>query len=217
MSTQSDTRRPLGVRPGTAALAGIAVPLVFIPIVVLLTVAEYEFLRGLGWHPYADHQSIGHWPSALARGPYGWLQSLNFLLAGALSLLFLAGLRSQFRPGGAGRVAVVALGAFGGAAVLNAFPTSLEGETGTWAAVGLIHFIGFLITMASGVVGTVAAGLALRGQPGWRGWWVYSLLTGPAVPATMVLPGDTGFYLVLVLLFGWFGVMGWRLRQVTRA
>ncbi|HZI97498.1 MAG TPA: DUF998 domain-containing protein [Actinomycetales bacterium] len=216
MTDTDTTPRTRRVTPRSAAVAGIAVPLVFLPTVALLTWAEYDFMTARGWSPVADSDALP-FPSALARGPYGWVQDVNFLLAGMLALVLLAGLRRCFRRRRWGYVATVALGMFGVAGLLNAVPTSLPGEEATLA--GTLHFIGFLMTMLGGVVGTLAAGLALRGDPAWRGWWVYSVLTpvGMVASATGLLgtPSDSGFYVLLLLLFGWFGVMGARLYRVT--
>lgn len=52
-----------------AALAGMIGPVMFVVIVIVLTVAQYGFMRGLGWHPTGS--SGVPWPSGLALGPYG--------------------------------------------------------------------------------------------------------------------------------------------------
>ncbi len=71
------------------ALAGIAGPLIF-AAVVILTVADYDFLRRLGWHPTRRNEVV--WSSSTALGPYGWLQIANFVIFGLLMLVFAAGL-----------------------------------------------------------------------------------------------------------------------------
>jgi hypothetical protein len=85
------------------ALAGIAGPLIFTTVAVILTVAEYDFLRGLGWHPIRPTEV--NWPSSTALGPYGWIQVANFLIFGLLMLVFAAGLwRAAKARGGRGWV-----------------------------------------------------------------------------------------------------------------
>lgn len=82
------------------------------------------------------------------------------------------------------------------------------------------HFIGFVMTVGGGLVGTLAAGLALRGDPAWRGWWVYASLTTPAILVTLVwgpLSESLDSTIGLGLLFVWFGVVGLRLWQVSGA
>jgi uncharacterized protein DUF998 len=194
---------------------GLAMPLVFFPVVILLSWAEYDFMRGIGWSPLGEHSV--NFPSSLARGEYGYVQILNFALAGMLSLAFVVGLRTQFSHRLSGWVATLALGAFGLAGLLNAFPTSLPGEPGGIA--NTLHTIGFIATMLGALIGIAAAGLALRGAPSWRGWWIYSVLTPPAVLVCFInplgLPGDSPFYVGLVLMFGWFGAMGARLLRTA--
>ncbi len=54
-----------------AALAGVVGPPLFAAVIALATLLQYDFLRGLGWHPI-DASPVPY-PSALAPGPYGWL------------------------------------------------------------------------------------------------------------------------------------------------
>lgn len=189
---------------------------VFALTVVLLTWLQWDFLRDLGWAP---RRSGGvNYPSALARGPVGVIQALNFLLLGGFGWVFLTGLRTQFVHRASGAVATVALGAFAIAGPLNAMPTDLPGEPVSWH--GVLHGVGFLLTMLGSLVGFVATGLALRGAPGWRGYAAYSLATTPlAIGVSIALSflDDYAFYVMLTVMIGWFGVMGqhlWRLAAV---
>ena len=50
-----------------AALAGMVGPVVFALVAVVLTVAQYGFMLGLGWKPLGA--SDVPWPSGLALGP----------------------------------------------------------------------------------------------------------------------------------------------------
>ncbi|HJQ29183.1 MAG TPA: hypothetical protein VJ827_07560 [Rubrobacter sp.] len=62
-----------------AAFAGIVGPVVFAFIVAISTIAEYGFMFRLGWDPVGT--SDVPWPGALALGPFGWLQVLNFVFS----------------------------------------------------------------------------------------------------------------------------------------
>ena len=197
----------------TSALAGVAIGPLWLGVVVLVTALEWDYLHSLGWD-VVDHGEVPY-PSATATGDWGALQIANFALAGILAGVFLVGFRQEFTRRWAGRVATTGLGLFAVAGVLNAFPTDQTGEPSTWH--GWLHGFGFLGTMLGALIGFTAAGLALRGNPAWRGWRLMG-----AVPGVLLLigftglglPGDTSWYPFLVLVFGWFSVMGWRLLQL---
>src|SRR5687767_1023527 len=78
----------------TGGGAGMLMLPLFAITVVVLTWAEWDFLHDLGWtvlHPHGVN-----YPSSLARGDFGLVQSLNFVVLGVLAFLFARGLRTQF-------------------------------------------------------------------------------------------------------------------------
>jgi hypothetical protein len=94
--------------------------------------------------------------------------------------------------------------------------TDLPGEPDSWH--GLLHGIGFILMLLGCVTTFVAGGLALRGAPGWKGYWVYSLLNTPlAVGVSMTLSpfGQVSFYGLVTTLLAWFAVIGMRLRELA--
>lgn len=197
-----------------AGTAGMLMLPVFALTVVVLTWLEWDFLHSTGWTVLHEHQV--NYPSALARGDLGLLQSLNFLLVGVFAAAFAQGLRTQFTHRWSGLVATIGLAAMAMAGIFSAFPTDLPGEDATWH--GLLHGIGFLLMMLGSAVAFVASGLALRSAPAWRGYWVYSLLNVPlaiAVSAALSPWGQPGFYGLVVVVLGWYGVMGYRLRRIA--
>ena len=64
----------------SAALAGMIGAAVFAVVVVFLTMAQLGFMLGSGW-AWLGASDVP-WPSALALGPLGWLQVLNFAFFG---------------------------------------------------------------------------------------------------------------------------------------
>ena len=70
-----------------AAVAGIIAGPLFLVTIVLLTWAEYGFLRSSGW-TVLDANDVP-WPSGLAVSQVGWIQILNFAVTGALLLVFV--------------------------------------------------------------------------------------------------------------------------------
>jgi hypothetical protein len=197
-----------------AGAAGMAMYPIFAITVILLTWLEWDFLRRTGWTVLHDHRV--NYPSALARGDLGLLQSLNFLLVGVLAVIFGQGLRTQFIHRWSGIVATIGLAAVGLSGILSAFVTDLPGESSTWH--GMLHGVGFLLLMLGAAVTFVASGLALRGAPGWKGYWVYSLMNVPlaiAVAAALSIFDQVSFYGLVTVLLSWFAIMGWRLRQLA--
>ena len=63
-----------------AAGAGTVGPLAFGLTVAGLSVAEYDFMRGLGWNPITA--PTFDWPSGLALGPFGLLMTHAFFVGG---------------------------------------------------------------------------------------------------------------------------------------
>lgn len=207
-------------RAGSAGLrlagtAGMLILPVFALTVVVLTWLEWDFLHSTGWTVLHEHEV--NYPSALARGDLGVFQQLNFLLVGVFAVVFGQGLRTQFTHRWSGAVAAIGFAAVGLAGFFSMFVTDLPGEPASWH--GLLHGIGFLLLMLGSAVTFVASGLALRSAPGWRGYWVYSV-ANPALAlgasiAVMGPLGQVSFFVLVALLLGWFGVMGFRLRQLA--
>ncbi|MFJ4855691.1 MULTISPECIES: DUF998 domain-containing protein [unclassified Streptomyces] len=115
--------------------------------------------------------------SQLALGDLGWIQTVSFLLTGALLLTGAVGLRRVLRPGPGGTWGPVLIAVFGAsflaAAAFRAdpgggFPVGAP-ETGTMSAHGAGHMaaggIGYLALSAAFVV--LARPLAVRGHRGW--------------------------------------------------
>lgn len=197
-----------------AGTAGMLMLPVFTLTVVVLTWLEWDFLHSVGWTVLHEHEV--NYPSGLARGDFGILQSLNFLLLSAFAAVFAQGLRTQFVHRWSGLVATVGLGSVAVSGLFSAFPTDLPGEATSWH--GVLHGIGFVLLMLGCAVAFLGSGLALRSAPSWRGYWVYSLANLPlaiAVSAALTPFGQVGFYGLVFVLLAWFGVMGYRLRQLA--
>ena len=155
---------------------------IFAGVVVLLTWLQWNFLHRLGW-TVLDGGRVAY-PSALARGSLGLLQTVNVVVVGMLAAWLGRGLQAHFChrwSAGVARASFVVVALSG---VLLAFPTDLPGEGFSWH--GAIHGVGFVLLLLGCVTATLASGLALRGAQGWRGYGVYSLLT--AVVAVLGRP-----------------------------
>jgi hypothetical protein len=198
----------------TGGVAGLLMLPLFAATVVVLTWLEWEFLHDLGWTVLHAHDV--NYPSGLARGDLGPLQSLNFVALGFLAFLFARGLRTQFVHRRPGILARIGFGAVALGGLLSAFPTDLPGEPTSWH--GLLHGLGFVLLMGGNLVAFVAAGLALREAPGWGRLWVYSIANAAAaILVTLVLvPLDqVSFYAAIVVLLSYYGVLGFRMRRLA--
>jgi hypothetical membrane protein len=211
--TRSTTRALLGC----GVLAGPLFVLVF--LIEGATRAGYDPLR----HPV----------SSLALGPYGWLQTINFLVVGALYLAFAVGLWRAPRSLVRTRLGVVLLGAAAlgmlGAGLFTTDPVSgyppgskeLSGYTTTGALHDLVSVPTFLgLPLAA----LVFAGSFLRS--GNRAWALYSAATGVVMLVAFWLasgafaqqPGLVDFgglfqRAVIVTGFAWQTALAVRTRQ----
>jgi Protein of unknown function (DUF998) len=196
-----------------AGLCGLAVGPVFVTTVVLLTVAEYPFLKAAGWSVFGTNPIP--YPSYTARGEFGYVQTANFAVTGLLVLGLVQGLAAHLHrwTGVVGRLLLTV----GGLAICaSVFTTDRVPGPVSWH--GAIHRGAFLGVLLGTVFGMLFAGLALRHEPRWRRWGTgTALLAGWQAAMFLVggglLPGDSSFYLFLIGLFGWLAATGWRLRQ----
>jgi hypothetical protein len=198
-----------------AGLAGLAVAPTYVFFVIVVTALEWDYLHDLGWSVTGEYDLP--YPSVLARGDFGALMMLNFLVVAVLIAVFARGFRREFRHRVSGWVATVALGLCVVAALLDIAPTGLEDEASSWH--DTMHAIGFLLIVVASMVAMVSSALALRGNDDWRGWrwlgWTPVLLVA-VVLASAAIPGELGLLLFLVLMLGWFSVMGGHLAAVSR-
>ena len=208
--------RSHGTRPllRTGGVAGLLMLPLFAVTVAVLTWAEWDFLHDLGWTVVHAHDV--NYPSSLARGDLGPVQSLNFALLGLLTFLFARGLRTQFVRRLPGIVASAAFGAASLGALLSVFATDLPGEPASWH--GWLHGIGFVLLLLGNLIAFVAAGLGLRDAPGWGRVCVYSVANAPAaILVTVALfPFDqVSFYASIVVMLAYYGVLGLRMRRLA--
>ena len=204
-------------RARLAAAAGVAGPLLFIVGSVGLTVMQYDFLRGLGWHPVAD--SPVPWPSALALGPYGALQVANFALFGLLLLGFAGGLRRALPPGRSESLATALLGTAGLALLLCAFKTEPDVSRAPRTLRGWVHTVAFVTLLASLLLAFFACWRALRRAPAWRAYGALSLAAAVAAVllllASAVVPGPLTFYALLAVATLWLEALALRLWRLA--
>lgn len=219
-ATHASATATLLTRIRMAALAGMVAPIAFAVGLALVTWAEYDFLRGLGFS-LTDHGDSA-WPSGLAQGPHGWAQIANYALFGVLLLGFLVGLRTEFVRRRSRRVATTLLVVLALGFVLAAFPEDGPpfGEPHTWA--GYLHAFGFLGVVLGSMGGMLATAVALRGNERWRGYAALSLAAAAAsffflfvLVFALEVATTLGIYGELAVLLAWVELMAIRLWRLS--
>jgi hypothetical protein len=153
-------------------IAGVG-PLLF------FAVATVEGALREGYNPIA--QPI----SALALGPRGWVQELNFVLLTASFFSFAVVLRSEFRRGvssvaGPGVIAIIT----SGLVMSGAFTMDAPGAPATLA--GRLHLVGGFLIFPWMPVALLLMARRFRRDENWRPYFEYTLATGLLCLATIV-------------------------------
>lgn len=196
------------------ALAGMIGPAMFAFIAVVLTALQFNFLLGLGWDPVGV--SDVPWPSALALGPYGSLQILNFVLFGSMLVVFAAGLhRGVAQSGRVSWIGPALLIVAGVALIVLAFKADphMSARAHTWH--GLIHLAAFLLMGLSFLFSLLFLWRRMVRDPPWRGYGWYSLVSAGLAVLLFFVPGQLAVYLFFAVLLVWVEVVAIHLRSVA--
>lgn len=132
--------------------------------------------------------------SALALGPGGWMQQVNFVATGVLMLLLAAGLGASLRPLGGSPLAPVLVGIYAAGLILagifvtDPVPGYPPDPPAAPTRHGHLHTISSLLVFLPLFAAAIVVGrlLAASGSPAWA---AYSLLTAVAIIAGMLLSG----------------------------
>lgn len=194
------------------ALVGVVAPAMFGATIVALTVAQYDFLLGLGWRPVGDASGVP-WPSGLALGPLGAVQVANFVLFGLALVLFAVGLHRGLAGGSKAGPALLAVA--GVAMVLAGFKTDPDISGGPQSWHGMIHGIAYLLIVFSVLPCFFFLWWRMRKDSRWRGHGLYTLVTGVVMVILFLTPWSVSFYFFLALLLAWVEVTALKLRSLT--
>lgn len=193
------------------------------PVLFTATFMAQEASRRSEYDPLAEPVS------ALAAGPNGWIQQVNFVVFGLVTIAFVLGLHRGLRPTRAG-IAGPALLFLSGIGLLLAaiFPLRQDAAGVTYDPGG--HIVaGFLFFMTS-AAGLIVVSRRLARDPKWRSLATYSLATGIVAFAGflagggLVMPDDAplhdwaGLYqrvLVVAVLFPCRIMLSVRLLQIA--
>jgi hypothetical membrane protein len=164
--------------------------------------------------------------SELALGEHGWAQSTNFLLVGLLMLAFAVGLRLRFPAGKASTFGPPLIALFGlGLVVSGIFATDPpQGGATSMTTSGAIHDFAFLLILAAIVGACFVFARRFRREATWRGYGLYSTITGLLVLgllAAFILQGDgapvAGLLqrILVAVFFLWVEVIALRAVRLT--
>jgi len=159
------------------------------PLLFFAVATAEGFLRG-GYDPIAEPIS------ALALGPRGWIQELNFALLAGSFLSFAFVLRAQFRRGAASIAApAVLLLMTVGVGLAATFQPDATDATPT--LVGRLHVVGGSLVFPWMPVVLSIAAARFRRDASWRPYFGYTLATALLSAATitffLLFVGPQGF------------------------
>jgi hypothetical membrane protein len=165
--------------------------------------------------------------SSLSLSDQGWMQVANFLVCGLLALGFAVGLRLVLRPGKSSVGGPLLLGIFSlGLIMAGLFTTDPNlgyppgsPMNGHQTLHGTVHGIAGIIVFFSVGLASLIMARRFAGDPHWKGWTAYSIITGivvivffiasigaSALDAAGTLPNSpTGLLQRIAIIVGW----GW--------
>src|SRR5262245_66219913 len=160
LDIESDTEVPRRPRTSTLALAGVIGPIWFTALVVM-----QGFIL-----PDCSHVRLAI--IALAAWPTGWIQNVNFHVAGVLTMAFAVALHHGVQPtrrGGAG-VTLLVLGGLG-LVWAGTFPWKMVDGVPTETA---LHVIGAVMVFTATGLGFIAFSRRLIADPRWPALATYT-------------------------------------------
>jgi Protein of unknown function (DUF998) len=208
-------------------IAGGAIgPLLFVVVLLIEGATRPGYSA---WHNYG---------SSLSLGDLGWMQITNFLVCGLLALGFAIGLRQVFRTGRGSVWGPLLLGIFGLAMIVAGlfvtgpslgYPPGTHG-IGPQTLHGMIHGVAGLIVFNSLALACFVMARRFAGDPNWKGWALYSLVTGVLVISSFisstavsvldergVLPGSpTGLLQRIGIIAGWSWISFLAIRLLSK-
>lgn len=175
----------------TLAALGVAGPLLFAVVVLVLDVVQYDYLVANGDDPWTTAPV-----SVNALGPYGWLQIVNFGVLGlsviGLSVAAHRGIRGESRS----IVGPAFIALWGVAVLVSMFPIEPQPQSFS----GYAHGIAFIVASLALIPMYVFMWRRLRQSPGWESFARYTLIMG-----VLTFPLEiASFALQEIIPFSWF-------------
>jgi hypothetical protein len=200
------------------AVAGIVGPILFTVAFVVQGLFRLD-----------EYSPVAEVVSALEAGPGGWVQQVNFVVFGLLTIAFAVGLHLGLRPTRWGIIGPSLLVLSGVALVWAAVFPLREDAAGLTYDPGL-HIVGGITYFLSSAVGLIMVSWRLAADARWRHLASYTLVTGIVAVAlflalrVFVAPEDAplhawaglGQRIVLAVLFPCMVVLALRLLRIAR-
>lgn len=185
---------------GALAAAGIAGPVIFAGLALVQSLLRPE------------HSLMAHPISALAAGPSGCVQDVNFLLFGWFMIAYAIGLHLGVRAIRWGVVGLAFLVLSGlGLMWAGLFPAT--DASGAFQEDRALHIPGFIMTFLGAGIGLVVMSRRMARDPRWKSLATYALATGIAMLLLLLAGG--GFVRPSgAPLHPWWGLFQWILLAV---
>lgn len=183
-------------------------PILFALVLVTLTIVQYDFLRGLGWHPIND--PTFDWPSGLALGPYGIVMTATFIISGLLIALLALRLKADLKPAATSQAGSVLLVLSGLALASLAFTTdpTIRSTPATWH--GRLHDLSFVLLGLTLFPSMIVLGFVFQQNGSWKKFSLYTWLTVACAIPAFILKG-AAFYVFLLAILFWIETLAWKL------
>ena len=183
-------------------------PILFALVLITLTIVQYDFLRGLGWHPIND--PTFDWPSGLALGPYGIVMTATFIISGLLIALLALRLKADLKPAATSQAGSVLLVLSGLALASLAFTTdpTIRSTPATWH--GRLHDLSFVLLGLTLFPSMIVLGFAFQQNKSWKRFSLYTWLTVACAIPAFILKG-AAFYVFLLAILFWIEILAWKL------
>ncbi len=183
-------------------------PILFALVLITLTIIQYDFLRGLGWHPIND--PTFDWPSGLALGRYGIVMTATFIISGLLIAILALRLKADLESDVTSQAGSALLVLSGLALASLAFTTdpTIRSTPATWH--GRLHDLSFVLLGLTLFPSMITLGFAFRQNDTWQRYSTYTWLTVALVIPSFVLKG-AAFYIFLLAILCWIEALAWKL------
>ena len=183
-------------------------PILFALVLITLTIVQYDFLRGLGWHPIND--PTFDWPSGLALGPYGIVMTATFIISGFLIAILALRLKADLKPAATSQAGSVLLVLSGLALASLAFTTdpTIRSTPATWH--GRLHDLSFVLLGLTLFPSMIVLGFAFQQNKSWKRFSLYTWLTVACAIPAFILKG-AAFYVFLLAILFWIETLAWKL------